>query len=331
MRSSAARGADEMDFVINIAALKSGDDKAIEQEMQHLTEKARTIGVHTKFIIETAYLTDDEKVRVCKIANRVRPDFMKTSTGYGPSGANVIEHWHGVPFSKPVKRTREYVEILRMIFREEKLVYHGEYFNLERGFKLRFKPFRPDIPIYIAAMGPKNLIQSGEIADGVLPVYWPSNKWGEMRTLLDEGAHLAGRPPHSAAIAPYITSVLLPENVSEEQRKAVRLRAAAPLAYYIARMGVYYADMLTRNGFGEDVEAVKEADKRGGTKAATAAVSDRLLDATSIIGPPKEFVAKLDTWAEQGVDEPLLAMPGGLVDEAATQLSALADVLKVMP
>jgi deoxyribose-phosphate aldolase len=89
MRSSAARGADEMDFVINIAALKSGDDKAVEQEMQYLTEKARTIGVHTKFIIETAYLNDDEKVRVCKIANRVKPDFMKTSTGYGPSGASV--------------------------------------------------------------------------------------------------------------------------------------------------------------------------------------------------------------------------------------------------
>src|SRR5437868_5642693 len=89
MRSSAARGADEMDFVINISALKSGDDKAVEQEMQYLTEKARTIGVHTKFIIETAYLTDDEKVRACKIANRVKPDFMKTSTGYGPSGASV--------------------------------------------------------------------------------------------------------------------------------------------------------------------------------------------------------------------------------------------------
>src|SRR5438552_13048827 len=79
--------------------------------------------------------------------------------GLGPSGANVIEHWHGVPFSKPLKRTREYVEILRMIFREEKLVYHGEYFNLERGFKLRFKPLRADLPIYIAAMGPKNLVQ----------------------------------------------------------------------------------------------------------------------------------------------------------------------------
>ena len=89
MRASAARGADEMDFVINIAALKSGDDKSIEDEMQYLIAKARTLGVHTKFIIETAYLTDDEKIRTCRIANRVKPDFMKTSTGYGPSGATV--------------------------------------------------------------------------------------------------------------------------------------------------------------------------------------------------------------------------------------------------
>ena len=89
MRASAARGADEMDFVINIAALKSGDDKSIEEEMLYLTAKARTLGVVTKFIIETAYLTQDEKVRACKIGNRVRPDFMKTSTGYGPTGATV--------------------------------------------------------------------------------------------------------------------------------------------------------------------------------------------------------------------------------------------------
>jgi deoxyribose-phosphate aldolase len=89
MRASAARGADEMDFVINIAALKSGEDRLVEEEMQYLTGKARGLGVVTKFIIETGYLTEDEKIRACKIANRVRPDFMKTSTGYGPSGATV--------------------------------------------------------------------------------------------------------------------------------------------------------------------------------------------------------------------------------------------------
>ncbi len=89
MKACAAKGGDEMDFVINIAALKSGDEKSIEEEMEYLTAKSRTLGVHTKFIIETAYLTDQEKILACKIANRVKPDFMKTSTGYGPSGATI--------------------------------------------------------------------------------------------------------------------------------------------------------------------------------------------------------------------------------------------------
>ena len=89
LRAAAARGAGEADIVINIAALKSGDAASVEQEMQHLTEKARGLGVLTKFIIETAYLGHAEKILACKIANRVRPDFMKTSTGYGPAGATV--------------------------------------------------------------------------------------------------------------------------------------------------------------------------------------------------------------------------------------------------
>ncbi len=246
--------------------------------------------------------------------------------GLGPSGANVVEHWHGVPFQKPVRRTREYVEIIRMILRGEKLVYHGEFFNLERGFKLRFTPLRADLPIYIAAMGPRNVMQAGEIADGVLPIYWPAHKWGEMRKQLDEGAHIAGRPPHSAAIAPYITNIILSESANEQDIMAARFFAASPLAYYIGKMGVYYAQMLTRHGFGEDVQAVIEGWK-GGMKTAIDAISPRLLDAVSIIGTPKEVVAKLDQWAESGVDEPLLTMPTGSVDETASLLSALKDAL----
>ncbi len=247
--------------------------------------------------------------------------------GLGPSGANVIEHWHGVPFEKPLRRTREYIEIIRMILRGEKLVYHGEIFNLERGFKLRFQPMRADIPIYIAAMGPKMVVQAGEISDGVLPVYWPSNKWGELREQLDEGARLAGRPPHSAAIAPFLTSIILSENADEQERVNARLRAAGPLAYYIGKMGVYYAQMLTRNGYGAEVEAVQAGWKQG-MHTAIAAVSPELLDATAVIGTPKEIVAKLDQWAVSGVDEPLLGMPAGSVDEAGAELSSLMDALR---
>ncbi len=197
--------------------------------------------------------------------------------GLGPSGAQVIEDWHGVPFQKPVQRTREYVEIIRMILRGEKLFYHGEFFNLERGFTLRFKPLRKEIPIYIAAMGPKNVLQAGEISDGVLPVYWPGNKWGELREQLDEGAREAGRPPHSAAIAPYITTFILDENATEEDRQDARRKAAMPLAYYIGRMGVYYAQMLTRNGFGKEVEAVQEGWKTG-LQSALNALAPALLE-----------------------------------------------------
>jgi len=247
--------------------------------------------------------------------------------GLGPSGANVIEHWHGVPFEKPVKRTREYVEIIRMILRGDKLVYHGEFFNLERGFKLRFTPPRADLPIYIAAMGPKNVVQTGEIADGVLPVYWPANKWSELREQVEEGARIAGRPPHSAAIAPYITTVILPENSDEEKKAIARFNASKPLAYYIGKMGVYYAQMLSRNGYETDVQAVIEGWKQG-MKTAIEAVSPEMLDATSIIGTAKEVVAKLDQWAASGVDEPLLAMPGGSVDDAASRLGSLMDALK---
>ena len=102
---------------------------------------------------------------------------------------------------------------------------------------------------------------------------------------------------------------------------------AAPLAYYIGRMGVYYAQMLVRNGYGREVELVQEAWKQG-MKSGIAAVTPELIDATSIVGTPQEIVAKLDSWVASGVDEPVLSMPSGTPDEAGQRLGALMDVLK---
>ena len=119
----------------------------------------------------------------------------------------------------------------------------------------------------------------------------------------------------------------LAENATEQEIAAARQKIAAPLAYYVGKMGVYYAQMLTRNGFGEDVQAVIEGWKQG-MKAAIMAVSPRMLDAVSVIGTPEEVVAKLDQWAEAGVDEPLLSMPEGTPDQVGKQLDGLRAALQ---
>src|SRR5262245_55281466 len=91
--------------------------------------------------------------------------------GLGTSGPQVVEHWHGLHYDRPLRRLREYVDVVRMILRREPLVYRGEIFQLERGFTIRFRPVRDEIPIYLASLSSRSIALAGEIADGILPVY----------------------------------------------------------------------------------------------------------------------------------------------------------------
>jgi F420-dependent oxidoreductase-like protein len=239
--------------------------------------------------------------------------------GLGSSGAYVVEHWHGVPFEKPLRRIREYTEIINMIMRRDKLVYQGEVFNLERGFRLQITPLRDHIPIYIAAITPRSIRQTGEIADGVLPIYWPSKKLAALRQQLDEGAVAAGRAPGSVSIASYITTAVIAD---ESQRAASRLKAREPIAFYIGRMGRFYAEMLARYGYAEEVAAVQAAWKDG-PEAARAAVSDAMLDDTAIVGTIDEVRAKLAEWHALGLDEALIGLPPGNPEEVGATLAAI--------
>lgn len=241
--------------------------------------------------------------------------------GLGVSGANVIEHWHGVPFARPLRRLREYVEIVNLILRRERLVYHGELFQLERGFTLRFTPVRDHVPIYLAAITPRSIRQAGELADGILPIYWPSTEYPHLQRLLDTGALAAGRAPGTVAVAPYITTAVVTD---EAARERARDEARAPLAFYVGRMGRFYAEMLARYGFAEEVAAIQRGWERG-PAAAAAAVSDALLDATALVGAPAEIRAKLAAWTALGVDEPLLTLPRGTPEQAGAVLAALID------
>jgi alkanesulfonate monooxygenase SsuD/methylene tetrahydromethanopterin reductase-like flavin-dependent oxidoreductase (luciferase family) len=243
--------------------------------------------------------------------------------GLGSSGPIVIEKLHGVPFEKPLQRMREYTAIINTLIAGERLDHNGELLQLDQGFRLRMNPIRPHIPIYIASLTPKSLDQSGEIADGVLPIYWPGAKFGEMRTQLDAGSVRAGRPAGSTAIAPYITTVLVED---ESERETMRRKARAPVAFYIGRMGNFYAEMLERHGYVEEVAAVRKGWKEGHDEAASG-VSDEMLDATALVGTADEIAAKLESWVANGLDEPLLSFAGADSDKVERSLRALAPLL----
>lgn len=240
--------------------------------------------------------------------------------GLGTSGPQVVEHWHGVPFTRSLRRLREYVEIINLILRRERLHYHGEIFTLDRGFTLRFHPIRDHVPTYLASLAPRSIDLAGEIADGILPIYWPVGDFPSLRERLDSISLAAGRSAGAVRIAPYITVEVVSDDA---ERQAARRRARGPVAFYVGRMGTFYAAMLRRHGFGEEVEAIIRGWENGRERALDA-VSDRLLDATAIVGTPREVVRILRQWRALGVDELLISMPPGPPDRAATLLDALA-------
>jgi F420-dependent oxidoreductase-like protein len=238
--------------------------------------------------------------------------------GLGSSGANVIEHFHGISFDQPLRRLREYAEIINILMRGEPLQYEGKVFRLGRGFRLQFQPFRLHIPIYIAAITPSSIRQTGEVADGLIPIHWPKQKYAELRQQLAEGAKRAGRADATIEIAPSIGMF-----ITDGNEEAVRQRAREPLAYYIGRMGRFYYEMLQRHGYEAEVAAVRAAWERRDGAAAAAAVSDSMLKDINVVGSLDECAEGLDELRSLGVDVPVVALPPGSPSEAGRMLERL--------
>ena len=110
--------------------------------------------------------------------------------GIGSSSAAVVENYHGIPFKKPLRRLKEYTEIFNMLISGEKLFYEGEIYKLTQGFSLRYDRPRNHVPVWIASLTPKSLEQSGEIADGIMPVHWPSSRMYELKDQMNIGAKI---------------------------------------------------------------------------------------------------------------------------------------------
>src|SRR5437588_1391342 len=173
--------------------------------------------------------------------------------GIGSSGPQVAEGWHGQRFARQLQRTREYVAVVRMALSRERVEYHGEALELPlpdgpgKPLKLMISPVQERIPIYLAAIGPKNTALTGEIADGWLPIFFSPEHVGEVRTLLEEGATRAGRSLEGFDIAPTVNTYIT------EDRAAARDRMRPVLALYVGGMGSrkqnFYNQLMQRYGF----------------------------------------------------------------------------------
>ena len=225
--------------------------------------------------------------------------------GLGPSGPQVSEGWHGVRFDRQLQRTREYVEVVRMALRRERLEYHGETIELPlpdgpgKALKLTISPVQEEIPIYLAAIGPKNVALTGEIADGWLPIFLAPEHLDVLMAPLEEGAQRAGRTLDDFDIAPTV-NVLISDDV-EAARDAMR----PILALYVGGMGSreknFYNALVQRYGFEDAAREVQDLYLDGKKEEAAAALPAELIDTVTMCGPEDRVRDRLAVYAQAGV------------------------------
>jgi F420-dependent oxidoreductase-like protein len=214
--------------------------------------------------------------------------------GLGSSGPNVIEHFHGIKFEKPLTRTREYVDIINMLMREEPLNYDGKIFNLQRGFTLRFKPVRSHIPIHLASVTPKSVQQTAEIADGWIPIFFPKSQWKGQLEHFYAAVEAAGRKRSDVDVR-NATGV----SVSNDRDRVLQ-GTAANAAFYIARMGDFYYDHFNRMGYADEANAVRKAWADGGSAAGAAALPRELVEELTMSGSVEECASAMDEGIDAG-------------------------------
>jgi F420-dependent oxidoreductase-like protein len=240
--------------------------------------------------------------------------------GLGTSGPQVVEGWHGQPWGKPLLKTREYVEIVRTALRRELVEHHGEHYDipfsggtgLGKPLKIMARPLRADIPIYLAAMGPKAVAQTFEIADGWLPLFWSPEK---ARAVF--GSSMAGARPDFdiAATAP----VILIDDV-----EAGREFLKPYYALYIGGMGArgknFYNDLFSRYGYEAEAKRIQDLYLDGNKSDAAAAVPDSFVDEVALVGPKERLAERVEAWRESGATSLLVST------QQVEALRALAEI-----
>ncbi|MEV1142174.1 LLM class F420-dependent oxidoreductase [Micromonospora sp. NPDC049799] len=250
--------------------------------------------------------------------------------GLGASGPQVVEGWYGQPYPRPLARTREYIEIVRAVLaRTGPVEYDGAFYQLpQRGgtglgkpLKSTVHPLRTDIPIFLAAEGPKNVALAAEIADGWLPLFFSPKADGFYRAALAEGFARPGarRGPDEFEIAATVPIVV----DDDVERAADRIRPF--VALYVGGMGAksanFHRDVIARLGYERECDVITEAYLAGNKQEAIAAVPTALVEDIALIGPTAKIKDELQRWRESVITT--LLVSGG--PQQLRQIAELVD------
>ena len=253
------------------------------------------------------------------------------SLGLGTSGPQVAEGWHGQRFGRQLARTREYVEIVRKALARERLLYEGEEYQLPlpdgpgKALKLMIAPVQERIPIYIAAIGPRNTELVGEIADGWLPVFFSPEHVDGSRALLAEGAARSGRSLEGFDIAPTV-QVSIDDDL-DRARDVMR-----PLiALYVGGMGSrdknFYNQLVQRYGFEDAAAEIQGLYLDGKKDEAAAAIPPELIDLVTICGPRDRVRERLEVYREAGVGTLIVSSMAFELEQRKRTIRELAEML----
>ena len=250
--------------------------------------------------------------------------------GIGSSGPQVAEGWHGQRFARQLQRTREYIAVVRMALARERVEFHGETLELPlpdgpgKALKLTISTVQETIPIFLAAIGPKNTALAGEVADGWIPTLFSPEHVAEFRPLLEEGAARSGRSLDGFEIAPTVNTMVA------EDLDAARDAMRPYTALYVGGMGSrdknFYNNLVRRYGFEDAAQEVQDLYLEGKRDEAMAALPGELIDTVSLCGPEDVVRERIAVYRDAGVTTLMISPMAWTLAERLTQLRLIAEL-----
>jgi F420-dependent oxidoreductase-like protein len=249
--------------------------------------------------------------------------------GLGASGPQVVEGWYGQPYPKPLARTREFIDVVRRIIaRQEPVEHHGEFYDLPvrggaglgKALKSTVHPLRADLPIFLAAEGPKNVALAAEIADGWLPLFFAPKQDAYYRECLAHGFAASGDATKAERFEVVSSVFIVPGPDAERCADAVR----PFLALYAGGMGArganFHFEVFARMGYEDVATRVQELYLAGRKEEAAAAIPLAMVEDVALVGPPEKIRDELARWKDTCITTFLVGGP-------ASTLSGYAEAI----